>query len=94
MRHQDWFDDLPVLGKLPPGLAAVKLREIGDDHTAAALERSAAEQDTELVSFGVDERGRTWPLRCPRFNTSPGTGTTGPTTRPAARSSAEPMPGA
>ena len=38
MRHQDWFDDLPVLGKLPPDLAAVKLREIGDDHTAAALD--------------------------------------------------------
>ena len=31
MRHQDWFDDLPVLGKLPPDLAAAKLREIGDD---------------------------------------------------------------
>lgn len=61
MRHQDWFDDLPVLGKLPPDLAAVKLREIGDDHTAAALERSAAEQDTELVSFGVGEW--LWPFQ-------------------------------
>jgi hypothetical protein len=61
MGPQDSFDDLPVLGKLPPELAAVKLREIGDDATAEALERSAAEVDTELVPFGVGEW--LWPFQ-------------------------------
>ena len=61
MGPQDSFDDLPVLGKLPPELAAVKLREIGEDATAEALERSAAVVDAEAVSFGVGEW--LWPFQ-------------------------------
>lgn len=38
MTTPTWLDDLPVLGKLPPVRAAAKLREIGEDETAIALE--------------------------------------------------------
>ncbi len=34
-----WFDDLPVLGRLPPAQAAAKLRAAGDVTAAAALEQ-------------------------------------------------------
>src|SRR5690242_13707242 len=61
MATQDPFDDLPVLGKLPPELAAVKLREVGDQATAEVLERSATEGEPELVSFGVS--AWPWPFR-------------------------------
>jgi hypothetical protein len=33
-----WFEEFPVLGNLPPEVAAVKLRELGDESTAALLE--------------------------------------------------------
>ena len=55
MEPHDSFDDLPVLGKLPPELAAQKLREIGDDATAEALERSAAQGDDQAVSFAAGD---------------------------------------
>src|SRR6266705_848095 len=29
-----WFDDLPVIGKLPPEQAIIKLREVGEDDVA------------------------------------------------------------
>jgi hypothetical protein len=61
MGYQDPFDDLPVLGKLPPELAAVKLREIGDLGTAEVLEQSAADVATEAVSFGVGQW--LWPFQ-------------------------------
>lgn len=38
MTHDSWFEDFPVLGKLPPAQAAAKLRELGDNETAASLE--------------------------------------------------------
>ena len=44
-----WFDDLPVLGKLPLVQAAAKLREVGENEAAAALEDA---QDTERQTFG------------------------------------------
>ena len=39
-----WFDDLPVLGKMPPEEAAAKIREAGDSQTADAIERAAADR--------------------------------------------------
>ena len=33
-----WFEEFPVLGRLPPAQAAAKLRELGDETTAALLE--------------------------------------------------------
>src|SRR5438034_125789 len=34
----DWLARLPVIGSLPPEVAAAKLREVGEDETADALE--------------------------------------------------------
>ena len=42
MSAEGWFEDLPVLGKLPRELAVTKLRELGEDDVAEALE--AAEE--------------------------------------------------
>jgi hypothetical protein len=49
MSASTWFDDLPVLGKLPPKQAATKLREVGEDDAAAALE---AGQEAAAHTFG------------------------------------------
>jgi len=38
MTTPKWFDDLTVLGKLPPDEAAAKLREVGESEAAAKLE--------------------------------------------------------
>jgi hypothetical protein len=38
MSTSNWFDDLPVVGKLPREQAAAKLRELGEDDAAIALE--------------------------------------------------------
>jgi len=45
-----WFDDLPVIGKLPLSEAARKLREIGEEQAASALE-TATNQKSE--TFGA-----------------------------------------
>jgi hypothetical protein len=57
MPSSDWFDDLPVLGKLPPSDAAAKLREIDDDQTADALETAAQAETTR--TYG---RRGLWPF--------------------------------
>ena len=44
----DWFDDLPVIGKLPPEQAIVKLREVGEDDVADMLEMT---QEAETKVF-------------------------------------------
>ena len=46
MDTSTWFDDLPVLGNMPPEEAAVKLREMGEEETAATLE-TAKEAPTQ-----------------------------------------------
>jgi hypothetical protein len=38
MSTSKWFDDMPVVGKLPLEQAAAKLREVGEDDAAALLE--------------------------------------------------------
>ncbi len=58
MNEERWFDDLPVLGALPPEEAAARLREVGEEEAATALEE-AAEAAGE-VSF---DRGFRWPFR-------------------------------
>ena len=52
------FDDLPVIGALPPDRAAAKLRELGDETSAAALE-SAVPHGTKMMG-GLSEL---WPFR-------------------------------
>src|SRR2546423_1679942 len=38
MGDQVWFNDVPVIGELPPEEAAAKLRQVGEDEVAEALE--------------------------------------------------------
>jgi hypothetical protein len=49
-----WFDDLPVIGKLPPAQAAAKLREVGENKTADTLE--AAKDTRDFQTFGALSR--------------------------------------
>lgn len=57
MSTSNWFEDLPVIGKLPPEQAAAKLREVGEEGAATALE-STAEVPTR--TFGVP---KWWPFQ-------------------------------
>jgi hypothetical protein len=41
MRGQQWFDDIPVLGSMTPADAARKLREVGEEALATALDAEA-----------------------------------------------------
>lgn len=52
MNESDWFDNIPVIGKLPAHEAAEKLREIGDNENARRLFQ-ADEIDDSDISFGV-----------------------------------------
>lgn len=53
MRTSDWFEELPVLGKLPPEDAAIRLREVGEEQAAEALlDALAEEQERGLDTFG------------------------------------------
>lgn len=56
MSASTWFDDLPVLGKLPPAQAAAKLRALGEVETAAALEAAQG----EVMRGPVFGGGRGW----------------------------------
>jgi hypothetical protein len=53
MSDADWLASLPVIGDLPPEVAAVKLREVGEDEIAQALEDASEAAPT---SFGVLSR--------------------------------------
>jgi hypothetical protein len=57
MSASSWFDDLPVLGKMPPEQAAAKLREVGEDDAAQALETV---HGPDARTFG---RPMWWPFR-------------------------------
>jgi hypothetical protein len=46
----DWFDDMPVVGKLPPEEAVVKLREIGEVEAAEMLEMA---EEESAPTFGM-----------------------------------------
>jgi hypothetical protein len=54
---QNWFDDIPVLGKLPPEQAAAKFRELGDDATATALETA---KEVATRGSGTFKSPRSW----------------------------------
>ena len=59
MTTSTWFDDLPVLGALPPEEAAAKLREVGEVEAATELEAARGEVMRGPV-FG--KRGIRWPF--------------------------------
>ena len=48
MNTSSWFEDTPVIGKLPPEQAIEKLREVGEDDVADMLEMT---QEVETKSF-------------------------------------------
>lgn len=52
MTTDTWFDDLPTIGKLPPAQAAAKLRELGDEEAALALETRQDRQISRPATFG------------------------------------------
>jgi hypothetical protein len=52
MSSSPWFDDLPVLGALLPEETIAKLREVGEDDTADALEEAVQERQPSAV-FGL-----------------------------------------
>jgi len=56
MTPSTWFNDLPVLGALPPEQAAARLRQLGEVEAAAALENAAH----QAVSFKLGKRR--WPF--------------------------------
>ena len=58
MTTSTWFDDLPVLGALPPREAADKLREVGESEAATALENATTR---EAVTYAKGGKFR-WPF--------------------------------
>src|ERR1044072_1247473 len=52
MSAAKWFDDLTVIGKLPPEEAAAKLREVGENNAASVLESSKQETTATRGQFG------------------------------------------
>lgn len=48
-----WFDDVPVIGELPPLEAAARLRQVGEEEVAEVLE---AIQETPSHAFGPDKQ--------------------------------------
>ena len=60
MKTPLWFEDVPVLGKLPPERAAEKLREVEEEGAAEALE-GAEEFAPAVRTFG--RRGAWWPFQ-------------------------------
>jgi hypothetical protein len=62
MADADWLARLPVIGDLPPDEAAAKLREVGEDEMAQALEDESEAAPTAfgvLSKFGIG-RSRAW----------------------------------
>ncbi|MGA2827532.1 MAG: hypothetical protein ABSF03_15645 [Streptosporangiaceae bacterium] len=62
MTDADWLAQLPVIGNLPPDLAAAKLREVGEDEIAQALADApelAPATYGVLSRFGIG-RDRAW----------------------------------
>src|SRR5437868_13284383 len=60
MYTSNWFDDQPVIGKLPPEQAAAKLREVGENEAADMLEVAL---DTQSKAFESRGRKSWWPFQ-------------------------------
>lgn len=67
MDNAEWFDNLPVLGELPPPEAAAKLRELGEDSAADTLEKAIAELPSDNLTLGRSAAGESvkswWPFQ-------------------------------
>lgn len=53
-----WFDDIPVLGKLPPATAATRLREQGEAAAAAQIEQAESDGVESKSLFEIE-----WPFQ-------------------------------
>lgn len=51
MTNRSWVEELPVLGRLPAGEAASKLREVGEDELADALEADPHDRQSAAYSL-------------------------------------------
>ncbi|MEQ9548453.1 MAG: hypothetical protein RIM23_02370 [Coleofasciculus sp. G3-WIS-01] len=60
MTTDNWFDDLPTIGELPPQEAAAKLREVGEDELADALEAAQYKVTADSTTFGLAEDLLPW----------------------------------
>lgn len=60
MDTTSWFENLPVIGNLPPEQAASKLREVGEEEAADRLERS---EGARGETFKLGERKSWWPFQ-------------------------------
>ncbi len=60
MDPSSWFDDLPVIGKLPPSKAAAKLREVEDSKSASAPESLDGAPESGASAYGKDFA---WPFQ-------------------------------
>ena len=58
-----WYDDLPVLGKLPRLQAVAKLRDVGEDEDAAALESAGSGVDHPPDVDRFADGNTWWPFR-------------------------------
>jgi hypothetical protein len=62
MTASQWFEDLPVLGAMPPEEAAIKLRQLGEDEAAEELEAAQlGEATTRGEAYGPKGRSL-WPF--------------------------------
>jgi hypothetical protein len=63
MDMPSWFDEIPVLGKLPPERAAVKLREVGEEDVASVLEAAVQRSGRAKVPQAMSPLDwvRIWP---------------------------------
>lgn len=55
MTSFSWFDDVPVLGQLPPEVAAAKLREVGEEEAAEAIEAAQAKGVQSGETFALHD---------------------------------------
>lgn len=60
MELSSWFEDIPVLGQLPPKEAAATLRALGEEQAAQLIE-AARENPATAVTYG--DRKFLWPFQ-------------------------------
>ena len=62
-----WYDDLPVVGKLPPEQAAAKLRDIVEDGTAEVEQFAVASESFALTGWPWSNQAQPWQHTAPRL---------------------------
>ena len=60
MSEPTWFDDVPVIGRMPAGDAATKLREVGESKMAAVLDASPFQETSEPRVMGMGDEKSPW----------------------------------